>query len=89
MNENRLKMNTSKTEIILIGSRQKIAKCNTSSFNVCGDQVPRNENIKYLGAQIDETLSFRDFITQKCKVATFNIYRIIKIRKILTIDACM
>ena len=88
MNENRLKMNISKTEIILIGSRQKIAKCNTSSINVCGDQVERNENIKHLGVQIYETLSFRDFSTQKCKVATLNIYRIIKIRKILNIDAC-
>ena len=64
MNENRLKMNTSKIEIILIGSRQKISKCNTSSINVCGDQVARNENIKHLGVQMDETLSFRDFSTQ-------------------------
>ena len=37
MNENCLKMNTTKTELILLGSCQQLAKCKTSSMDVCGD----------------------------------------------------
>ena len=39
MDANRLKMNPDKTEIILFGSRQQLAKVETSAFNVCGKTV--------------------------------------------------
>ena len=88
MNENRLKMNTTKTELILLGSRQQLAKCKTSSMDVCGDIVKRSKSIKYLGAHLDETLSLREFVTHKCKIATMNIYKIINVRHQLTTEAC-
>ena len=88
MNENRLKMNTTKTELILLGSRQQLAKCKTSSMDVCGDIVKRSKIIKYLGAHLDETLSLKEFVTNKCKIATMNIYKIINVRHQLTTEAC-
>ena len=39
MNENKLKMNASKTEFIMFGSRQQLDKCVTSSINIANDNI--------------------------------------------------
>ena len=39
MNENKLKMNTSKTEFIMFGSISQLDKCNTKQINIAGDTV--------------------------------------------------
>ena len=62
MNLNRLKMNTSKTEFIILGSRVHLSNCDVQSLTVCNDLVKRNDSIKYLGVRIDEQLSLKDHI---------------------------
>lgn len=52
MNDNELKMNSSKTEFIMFCSRQMLSKCSTSVINISGDRLNR-ENItciRYLDA---------------------------------------
>ena len=88
MDENRLKMNTSKTEFIMFGSKRKLTKCNTNSLKVSSETVHRSHSIKYLGVTIDEALNFKDHIKNKCKVAMWNIQRVKQIRSVLTKDAC-
>ena len=39
MNLNRLQMNTSKTELMMIGSGKQLSKCVTNSITVCNDTV--------------------------------------------------
>ena len=39
MNNNKLKMNASKTEFIIFGSRQMLAKCSTDVVNIAGDDI--------------------------------------------------
>ena len=39
MNENRLKMNAQKMELMLMGSRQQLMKCDTISISVIDDNV--------------------------------------------------
>ena len=51
---NRLKINSAKTDSILIGSRQQLAKCKTTSILANDEIVQRSLVIKYLGALIDE-----------------------------------
>ena len=41
MDHNRLKMNDSKTEFILFGSRKHLVKCITTDLNVNGNSIPR------------------------------------------------
>ena len=53
MDENWLKMNTSKTEFIMFGSWQQLSKITLSSLNVAGDTVEGALSIKYLGAILD------------------------------------
>ena len=57
-------------------------------MDVCGDIVKCSKSIKYLGAHLDETLSLKEFVTHKCKIARMNIYKIINVRHQLTTEAC-
>ena len=74
MNHNRLKMNGEKTK--LYGSRQQLTKCLTNNINVTGEVVDKTDCIKYLGAWLDDTLSLKHHITQKCRTAMWNLQRL-------------
>ena len=88
MNHNRLKMNGEKTEFILYGSRQQLKKSVTNNINVTGEVVDRTNCIKYLGVWLDDTLSLKHHITQKCKTAMWNLQRLKAICPFLTREAC-
>ena len=62
MDENQLKMNCSKTELILFGSRQQLQKCVTTRISVNEDKVYRSNIIKYLGTWMDEQLNMKQHI---------------------------
>ena len=64
MNENKLKMNTSKTEFIMFGSKAQLNKCSTNEIDIAGDKVQSVSVIRYLGAYLDETLKL---IKRACK----------------------
>ena len=83
MNENRLKMNLQKTELIFLGSKQQLKKCETSDIRVIDDKVERSKVTKYLGSSLDENLSFVKHATMKCKAAMWNIHRIRNIHSYL------
>jgi hypothetical protein len=88
MDKNKLKMNTSKTEFLITGSRQQIAKCSIKDIIIAGDVVSRSEVMAYLGVLFDSTLSFKSHVSNKCPFAMYNIYRIKLIRHYLSIEAC-
>jgi len=77
-------MNTSKTEFILIGSRLQLQKIDTNEINIAGDLIQREPTIRYLGAFLDESLSFKKHVSMKCRFAKLNFFRIKNIRKYLT-----
>ena len=88
MDGNRLKMLSAKTDFILIGSRQQLVKCKMTSILANDEIVQRSPIIKYLGALIDERLSFEQFINSKCRMAMWNLQKLKAIRNVLTDDAC-
>ena len=79
MKENRLKINVQKTELIFLGSKQKLKKCETSQIKVIDEKLERSNVTKYLGSWLDESLSFVKHATMKCNAATWNIHRTRKI----------
>ncbi len=87
MNENTLKMNTSKTEFIMFGSRQQLDKCNIKQINIASDYIEVESCIRYLGAFLDETLTFKEHVKRKCRTAMLNYLKIKNIRKYLTKEA--
>ena len=88
MNQNRLKMNTYKTEFILFGSWQHLHKCSTKNINVCGNLDNCSEKIRLLGTWLDQSLTRKHQINMKCCTAMFNLQKIRHIRQVLTMDAC-
>ena len=70
---NRLKMNPSRTEFSLSDSRQQTAKCTVTDINVVSEEIARSHLLKYLSAWLDQHLSFKDHVTNKCKTAMLNI----------------
>ena len=88
MGRNRLKMNSAKTDFILIGSRQQLVKCKMTSILVNDEILQRSPIIKHLGALIDERLSFKQFINSKCRMAMWNLQKLKPISNVLTDDTC-
>ena len=84
----RLKLNPSKTEFILFGSQQQLAKCNTSAITVVDATVKMSDSIKYLGAHLDKQLNFERFASEKCRTVSLNINRIKQIIHYLSMDSC-
>ena len=87
MDENWLKMNSSKTEIIIFGSRQQLLKNTTNSMCINGDKIEINDCIKYLGVWADHHLTFEHHIKNKCKSAMWNLQKLKTIRLVITIEA--
>ena len=88
IDHNRLKMNSDKTEFILIGFRQQLQKCHSKQININSENTAKSETIKYLGAWIDSNLSFKKHITERCKMAVWNLHKLKHIRNILNQETC-
>lgn len=61
-----LKINDSKTELILIGPKTLVDRCKdqVSSITLGSESIPFSSTVKNLGVTFDETLSFRSHISQ-------------------------
>ena len=72
MDNNRLRMNSSKTELILFGNSVQVAKCQTKELNINQEKVQLTDTIKYLGVWLDKQLNLKHHIV----TAMYNIHRI-------------
>ena len=88
MDTNRLKMNEAKTEYILFASNRYISKLDKIPLNVGGELIPVSGYVKYLGCELDSTLSFNEFVVRKCRKATINLRKISALRHMLTKESC-
>ena len=89
MNQNRLKMNSEKTEFILFGSWQHLHnKCSTKSINICGDLVKCSDRMGLLGTWLEQSLTCKHHINMKCCTAMFTLQKIRHMRQVFTTDAC-
>ena len=80
-------MKLDKTEAILFGSKQQIKKCRLTAIEVCGESIPYSESIRYLGVCIGSNLCLHNHIASKCRIAMYNLFRIVNIRNFLTPEA--
>ena len=87
MDQNRMKMNNSKTEYIVFGGCQQLTKCTANTLNANGETTERSQKIKYLGAWLDSELTLKHQVSMKCRSAMCSLQRIKLIRHLLDVEA--
>ena len=86
MLQDRLKLNDDKTEFIVIGTRQQLAKVNIDSLQVGESIVTAASKVINLGCWFDDQLKMDTHINNICRSAFFHLYNIRRIRKYLSSD---
>ena len=63
---NKLSLNVSKTESILIGNRTMLSKHNSLNVQISGKDIQSKKTVKYLGVLIDQELKWNAHIDNMC-----------------------
>jgi hypothetical protein len=83
---NGLSLNPSKTEVLIMGTRQMVHHVETPSVQLAGCDIKRCENLKSLGITLDDNLSFDKHVSDICKSTSFHIRALAHVRRSLTTD---
>lgn len=84
----KLMLNGSKTEILLVGTRQQLQKVNFETITVGSCQVTPSSSVRNLGAWFDSELTMNTHVNKLCSAAYFHLFNIKRIRKYLTRQSC-
>ena len=87
MIEDKLRLNDSKTEFMIVGTRQQLAKVNIDQLCVGESSIVPVTSVKNLGSWFDKNMSMTTHIIKVCKAASFHLYNIRHIRKYLTSES--
>ena len=66
MQSNKLKLNTEKTEMMLVSSSVHISLVICESADIGGSSIPFQTTVTYLGVHLDQTLSMKQLINSLC-----------------------
>ena len=87
MTGSKLKLNPSKREFILIGTKlQREQFLNNFSCLPLGQDTNPSTSAKNLGVLFDSSLNFRKHVSQICRVCVYHIHDLRRIRKSLSLD---
>ena len=85
MHSDKLKLNSDKTECLLIGTRQQLQKVsNISTLSVGDSQIAPSCEVRNLGTWFDSKMSMLSHINKTCSSAFYYIYNMRRIRKCLS-----
>ena len=87
MRQSFLKMNHSKTEIVIFGTRGQCSKITATSIEVGDTSVNISPKLTYLGVLLNQNLMLKSHILKKAKRASYHPYRIRQIIKFLDLPA--
>ena len=90
MNSNHLKLNDSKTEYLLVGTKVNLKKAqDLSSITIGNDNISAADCAKNIGAVLDSRLSLTYQVNSITRACYFHLHRIKQIRSFLTQDAAL
>ena len=85
MHSDKLKLNSDKTECLLIGTRQQLQKVSNISTLSFGDsQIAPSCEVRNLGTWFDSKMSMLSHINKTCSSAFYYLYNMRRIRKYLS-----
>jgi hypothetical protein len=85
----KLCLNASKVEFILLGNPSLIARCGSPSLNIANVSVPAKSAVRDLGVLIDQTLTFKEHVSQVTATSFSHLRLISRVRKSLSIKECL
>jgi hypothetical protein len=86
MAANRLKLNSWRTEALVVGTRQKVTSITSTDLELADATVHFSQTVTSLGVYLDSTLSMQPIISFINKTCFF---RIAAIRRYLIMEACV
>ena len=87
MTQNMLKLNSDKTEFLILGSQYCLSKASVPSLLIEDSEVQPCDTIRNLGVIFNSTMSLVNHVSSICKSVNFHLRNIGMIRKYLTPDA--
>ena len=82
--DNKLTVNTAKTEVIFFGRPNKVKSCkDITPITFQGSQIESTDKVKYLGVIFDEGMTWEDQANKARKNAYFNLNKINKIKNLI------
>ena len=84
MSQDNLRMNDAKIELLLMGTRQQLAKMTIDDITVGHSVIAPQSSVRNLGVWLDSNLSMGDHITETSSAAFYYLYNIRRIRKYLS-----
>ena len=84
MFSNRLKLNMDKTECIMFGTRQQLAKLRFDRIDVCNEAIHSVPNVRNLGVYLDQELKMTAHVSHVVKTAYMHIRKLRSVKKYLT-----
>ena len=86
--ENRLKINSDKSKVMLVGSKAQIKSLNVDEFISNYDGMPLElvENAKYLGMTINSNISWDFHVQRLCQNMYFHLSLLSRLRRIFPRD---
>ena len=89
MISDKLMLNDSKTEILLVGSRQQLRKVELDALMVGTSKVPlASSAVRNLGAWFDPELTMNTHVNKLCSAAYFQLFNLRRIRRYLSQATC-
>jgi hypothetical protein len=82
-----LKLNSSKTEVLVIVPPSVSSSLTPQSFDICGSSVSISESVRDLGVLYDDKLNMQHHVKSVCAKAYYQIHLISKVRKYISEDA--
>ena len=79
--------NDTKTEFLIIGTRQQLAKVSIDSIGVGDADIKPAQNVRNLGSWFDKHMSMDVHVGKVCSKAFRGLYNIRQIRKFLSIES--
>jgi len=83
-----LRCNSDKTEVLVVGSRCRVAKIKVPHVMVGDSAVHPVDSVRDLGAVFDTEMTMEAHVTAVCRSARFHLRNIGKVRRYLTSDTC-
>ena len=92
LNVNKLSLNIAKTELMLIGSRQRLSATTTGhslTIQIKGHEIDRVPHTKSLGVHIDQNLSWSKHVNETAKIVSSGIGALKRLRPFICEDTAI